>query len=259
MPSKNLSAKSMKVISNYLHLPIPGHSVCCPYFNNKRNKVRAGLRVLLGKGSSDDICKEIKLIALRDKIDLEKISDSELSKLLVEKNIGIDCSGFAYYILDQELKEKGKGSLRKALYFPFAKNPIRKFLILLRPVENTNVKTLSHEKNSKEISFQAISPGDMIVLLSGNKFSNPDHIMIVHEVEYDNKNLKTIRYTHSYRWPSDGQYFHGVRQGHIEITDKAKNILEQKWIEQGVTGEANKTFVLAKEAGELKIMRLNVF
>ncbi len=256
MPSKNLSSKSMKVISGYLHLPIPGHSVVCPYFNNKRNKVRAGLRVLLGKGSVDDICKEIELITLREKIDLRKMSDEDLSKLMVEKNIGIDCSGFAYYVLDQELKESGNGSLRKALYFPFAKNPIRKLLTFLRPVENTNVKTLSHEKNAREISLLEIMPGDMIVVLSGNKFSNPDHIMLVHEVEIEGSNLKTIRYTHSFRWPTDGQYFHGVRQGNIEIIDRKNRILQQKWTEQGVTGEANKTFALAKEAGELKIMRL---
>ena len=66
-----LSSQTQKVIHDYLHLPIGGVFVNCPYYNNRRTGMWAGLRVLIGKGSVDDIVEEAMLIALREKIDLK--------------------------------------------------------------------------------------------------------------------------------------------------------------------------------------------
>ena len=259
MPSHNLSAEALKVVSNYLHLPIDGHAIACPYFNNKRNKVRAGLRVLLGKGSVDDILKEIELISLREKIDIKNLSDEQLTKYLIAHNIGIDCSGLVYYILKEELKEKTGKSLSQILSFPFAKNPLRKFLTKLRPVENTNVKTLAHEKNSKTVDVKDIKPADMIVIMASEKASNPDHILLVHAVEYnDDGSPQIIHYTHSFQWPTDGKFFHGVKQGKIDITNRTQNILEQTWTENGESGKTNYTYAQATSAQKTQIKRLHV-
>ena len=52
---ETLSASALKIINDYLHLPIPGHDVVCPYYNNRRANLRAGLRALIGKGNPEDI------------------------------------------------------------------------------------------------------------------------------------------------------------------------------------------------------------
>jgi len=256
MNSKVLSQPTFQVINNYLKLKIENKKIPCPYFNNKRNKVRAGLRVLIGKGSSEEIIEEIKLIAMREKIDLEKLSEDELKKFLVEHNIGIDCSGLVYYILDAELKALGKSALKNHIIFPHAKNPIRKLLTKLRPAENTNVKVLADNKNSKTIPLVEIEPGDIITMVGSKNIANPDHVLLIHRVKFENDKPKKIYYTHSLQWKTDGQYNHGVRQGTIEITDPEKNILNQNWTEQEKVGKENETLTIATNAKYTEIRRL---
>ena len=81
----------MDIIEAYLHMPIGKHTVACPYMNNKKTKVRAGLRVHLGKGSVEDIVQEIAIIARKKHVDLASLSQEEVKKFLVDNAIGIDC------------------------------------------------------------------------------------------------------------------------------------------------------------------------
>ncbi len=240
----HLSSQAQRIINDYLNLPIGSFFVNCPYYNNRRTGMRAGLRVLIGKGSVDDIVDEAMLIALREKIDLKKLDASGLKKFLVDSHLGIDCSGLAYHVLDAELKSRALGSLHKHLKFPFIKNPFRKLLTLCRPVESAGVRTISHEQNSIEVKLNDARPGDLIVILGAGEKHDYNHVLIIHEVAEDK-----IKYTHSMQWPSDGEYNHGVRQSEIEITDKNKNILEQIWFEPEALNYARK-------AKEVKICRL---
>jgi hypothetical protein len=251
-----LSDEARRRIDRYLHLHINGNTIPCPYFNNKRNRVRAGLRVLVGKGSPEEIEEEAALIAMREKVDLTALSNDDLKTFFVEHNLGIDCAGLAYYILDAESKARGKGPLKKRLSFPFAKNPIRKLLSKLRPAENTNVRVLSHESNSAPALLDATKPGDMIVILDTKNGKHWDHILVIHRVLREDGALKRIDYTHSLQWDTDGPYRHGVRQGIIEIINPKENILRQRWTEQEKTGEENKTFVRAKRAQKVDVRRL---
>ena len=239
-----LSSQTQKVINDYLHLPIGSVFVNCPYYNNRRTGMRAGLRVMIGKGSVDDIVEEAMLIALREKIDLKKLDANGLKKFLVDSHLGIDCSGLAYHVLDVELKSRGLVGLGKHLKFPFIKNPFRKLLTIFRPVESAGVRTISHEQNSIEVKLNDARPGDLIVILGAGEKHDYNHVLIIHEVAEDK-----IKYTHSMQWPSDGEYNHGVRQSEIEITDKNKNILEQIWFEPEALNYAHK-------AKEVKICRL---
>lgn len=241
-----LSSQSIKTINDYLHLPIGSVFVNCPYYNNRRAGMRAGLRVLVGKGSVDDIVEEATLIALREKIDLKKLDANGLKKFLVDSHLGVDCSGLAYHILDAELNSRRLGGLHRHLKFPFIKSPFRKLLTLLRHVEGAGVRTLAHEQNSIEIKLGNIKPGDMIAIMGAGEKQDRNHILIVHEVSDE-----TIKYTHSMQWPSDGQYNHGVRQSEIEITDKNENILEQIWFEPEALN-------YARGAREVKICRLKI-
>lgn len=249
-----LSKPALDVIQNYLHLPFPDHDINCPYFNNQRVKVHAGLRALIGKGSVEDIIEEANIIALRDKINLSALTNDELKKFLVNNNIGLDCSAIVYYVLAAELQARGLAPLKKLLKFPFAKSLIRQLLAKLRPVENVEVNTLAHEANSREVLLSDVQPGDMIIMLKTGQKHNLNHVLLIHQVN----NLNSVmHYTHSFKWRTDGKYNHGIRQGAITIVDPTKTLLYQIWEEEGKQSEENGTFMEAKEALSLSIKRLN--
>lgn len=266
----SLSQPAIEIINSYLKLPFPNHNVTCPYFNNRRIKLRGGLRAVVGKGNPEDIVEETMIVSLREKVDLNKLSDAELKKFLVDNKIGIDCSGLAYHILDAEMKAHGKKSLHQVLKRPWFKNPIRKLLVKLRPIENTGVGTFNHEANSVEINLKDIQPGDMIIMMGAGPKHDYNHVLLAHSViarsDSDEaipmkdgiatpstssraRNDMVIHYTHSFQYPTDGLYNHGVRQESITITDLNKNILEQNWSEPQMRE-------YAKTAKELKIKRL---
>ncbi len=248
MPN-HLPKQTQNIIQNFLHLPFDNHDVRCPYFNNRRSGSRGALRVLVGKGTPHEIVEEAQLLARRDKINLEKLSDEHLTKFLIEKNLGIDCAALAYYILDAESKKP----LKKIIKFPHAKNPVRKFLTKMRPIENTGVKTLVHKSNSSEIKITNAQAGDMIIMMNGGPRKDYNHVMIITTID---DRRSTITYTHAFQWPSDGEYDHGVRHGEIKITDKNKPLLDQEWTEKNKIGEDNWTYMHGKSADSVMIRRL---
>ena len=129
MNTKKISYHAQKIIEDYLELPFPNKQVSCPYFNNRRTKVRGALRALVGKGNPEDIVEESIIIALREKINFSELNNEEIKHFLVDKNLGIDCSGFVYYVLEAELKAQHKSNLNKYLHRPWIKNPLRKLII----------------------------------------------------------------------------------------------------------------------------------
>lgn len=178
----SLSPQALETIQNYLHLPFPNKDVQTPYFNNRRVRLRGGLRALIGKGSPNDIVEEAMIISLREKIDLNKLSNVDLKKFLVDNKLGIDCSGLAYHILDTEMQAQNKGSLHKILSRPWFKNPLRKLLVKLRPIENTGVGTFNHEINSFEVQLKDIKPGDLIIMMGAGPKQDYNHILLIHSI-----------------------------------------------------------------------------
>lgn len=259
MTQNTLSGKAMEVMEHFLRLPIPDKDISCPYYNNRRGAVRAGLRVLIGKGEATEIVEEAKLVSMKEKIDLFSLPSPEIKKFLVDHRIGIDCSGLAYYILNAESIEENFGPLKKRIAFPQTKNILRIFWNKLRPVENTGVLSLAHPKNSRQIGLGDVQPGDFIIMLSTGPDKTYNHVLVIWKTEYEEDALKTIQYVHSFAWPTDGKYNHGVRKGTIKITDKTKPLAEQSWEEQKKTGKENVTEERAHEAGTVSIRRLNWF
>lgn len=256
---RTLSGEALSIIDHYLHLPIGERQIPCPYFNNKRNRVRGGLRVLVGKGSPKEIAEEAVLIAMREKIDLATLSENALKQFCVEHSLGIDCAGLAYYILDAESKAIGIGPINKQLSFPFGTSPIRKLVTKFRPAENTSVQVFAHQRNTSIVPLHSVRPGDLIVLLDSGGFGVPNHVLLIHQTDHHPNGIETLHYTHTLRWSTDGAHSHGVRQGRIDIIDPAGTLLRQSWIEQGKTGQENETYRRAISAKILEIRRLNAF
>lgn len=256
MQTTQLTTEARHVINQYLHLPIKDHKVSCPYRNNRKTKVRGALRVLIGKGSIDDIVKEVDILALRKKTDLSAMSDTDLKQFLVDEHIGIDCSGFVFHVLDAELSARTGKGIKQHLCFPYAKG-LRKVLTKLRPAENTNVKTLAHEQNSQEVTIAHVAPGDLITIIRSGTHKNLDHVLLVESVDMDDDKPETIHYVHSFQWSTDGQTNHGVRRGSIAIADMTKKLDEQTWTEQDKSNPENETWERANDAQDLSLRRLN--
>jgi len=222
------------MIAHYESLRFGSVHVSAPYFNNKRQQVRGALRVLVGKGAPTEIEEEAQLIALRCHTDLTTLSAEDIKKFLVDNNLGIDCSGFVYHVLNAE------APLAPRLTFPHA-SLLRKLLTKLRPIENTNVKVFAHEKNSTTIPLSDIQAGDFITMVGSKKVGNPDHILLIERVEGN-----TVHYAHSYAFPSDGKYQTGIKRGTITVTDPSKPTTEQVWdsedMRQAVV-EANEVYI----------------
>lgn len=242
MNTKIISESTLNIIDQYKNFKI-GNAICSiPYFNNKTTARRAGLRVEVGKGSPKEIYDEIKQKAFEQKIDINLFTSESLKKFLVDNNIGIDCSGFAYHILDLS---------SKSLSFPFAKGIFGKLKAKMRPVENTDVATLAHNKNSKIVSISEIKPGDIITMINDER----DHILVINQIEYQNFKPITIHYVHAIAWPTDGEYGHGIHEGRIEILNIEKLIIEQRWTENYKTGIENYTFSKAQKS-QIELRRL---
>ena len=257
MNTKLISKPALDTIDQYLHFKV-GTALCAvPYFNNRHKRQRAGLRAAIGKGSPKEILDEVEIVGMKEKISTETWTDVLLKKFMCDEDIGIDCSGLAYYILSAENRAKGYGSLDRHISFP-NRSFLRRFAAKFRPVENTDVLAFANDKNSILVDLKDIQPGDFITFtstqatnieegkLQENKSSERNHIIVIHQVDYQNFVPTAIHYTHSIAWPDDGQYGHGVRQGMIEILEPTKSLLDQKWTEKEKTGVENTTYLRAK-------------
>ncbi len=246
-------ANSSFLASNLLKRIICNHH---PYFNNRRKKIHGGLRVSKGKGTPADIFEEAEIQAMQSHVDLKALPKDLFKEFLVENDLGVDCSGFAYHLLDAILVESGKSHIKNSLTFP-QRGIVRNILTKLRPAENAGVSIFRDEKNSLPINPRESQPGDIIVIMGTGRDKTYNHIMVITSVENRGSDIE-IKYAHSYAWPSDGLYNHGVREGSILFgkNDLTNDILAGLWTEQESIGDANYTYQSAKAATEITVRRL---
>ncbi len=255
---EKISEKARVVIDAYLALPLPARPNC-PYFNNRRRKIRGSLRVVKGKGTPWEIAEECEIDAKFARVKIADLSTDKVKEFLVANDLGIDCSGFAYHVLNALCLERTKKNLQSFVK-PLRTGFIGTLLGRLRPAENIGVMAFVHEKNSRVIKISEAKPGDVIIFLDTGKDNLYSHILVITAVEcrdeFDDKdnNDTRISYVHSYAWPSDGTLGHGVREGEILIHDD--NLLNATWTEKGLTGGENYTYESARNAREVSVRRL---
>lgn len=281
MTSK-LSSSALKTIHDYLNLPFIGISgVRCPYFNNAKTRQRGQLKVLVGKGSPEEIVEEAKIISIQYRKDIfdkngvfnahvdhpaEHEQAECIRQFLVDNNLGIDCSGFVTNVLQKHFYETLNVDLAKKLFITPKKNFLRWIISRLRPIEQISVGVYASEKNTMIINdLRMIQPADLIIQLKTGPNKNHNHILLITETD-GNK----IKYAHARAWSSEGKYGHGVSQGKITITNPEKGLLEQVWEENGHpllpeerlgvvrAGADNETYLEAKQASVLEIRRINL-
>lgn len=262
-----LSDKAQKVINNYFNLPFEGLTgVRCPYFNNSRLKQRAQLRVLVGKGSPQEIVEEAKIVSVQYHAGLfdkfghcclhnehtgEEVTAEQLRKFLIDNNLGIECSGFVTQVLRAHFRETKDMDIARKFFVVSPRHILRYLISYLRPVENIGVRHYADDRNTEKISWNQADAGDVVVMMDTGPKNNRNHILLITEKSGD-----TIKYAHARAWDSEGKYGHGVSVGEIKISNPAGLLLEQRWMERGFEGEKNETFIEAKQAKLLEVRRV---
>lgn len=221
---EKLSEQVLDVANSYFELPLGGKKVRCPYFMNLK-KQKAGLRVMVGKGTAEEIVHEVRVWAKLKGFDLDKATENEIREFMINLGIGIDCSGYVVYILDALFKQKKNTSLFS--FIRYRDNTIyQKFRRKLRPVENIGANLLTSELNCVEIkNLNEIRPGDLI--RAKGKQKNAHHVAIISKVFKDKQgNIRKFDYLHSHRLYGKEN---GVRKGSVVDIDPSKELKDQVW------------------------------
>lgn len=266
-----LSVSAQKIMDEYFNLPFKGiMGVRCPYFNNTRLKQRAQLRVLIGKGTPQEIVEEAKIISIQYHAGIFDTAGhcclhethpqthptiaEDIRKFLVDHNLGVECSGFVTQILRAHFKESRGVDITRQFHIISPRYFFRWLISKIRPVENIGVRRYVDNRNTKKISWQQAQAGDVVVMLETGLQKKRNHILLI-----TNNNGDVIQYAHARQWVADGKYGHGVAKGEIKIIKPDGSLLEQEWAEFNRSEIQNETFVEAKNAAVLEVRRINCF
>jgi len=221
----SLPDAGFKVIDAFIHLPLGGKVVPCPYHMNVR-KERVGLRVLVGKGDPMEIIQEVKIWSKIKDFDLNKATISQIREFMIDRSIGIDCSGFIVHVLGYVISKFLKKKLAKILVYE--KSDLLSILRRkLRPIENIGANTLTNLKNCDPITdMNKMLPGDFI--RSKGKLKNSHHILLITKVIKQDGFVIEVEYVHSSK---NYEEENGVKFGRIQITDLSKPLEKQNWLE----------------------------
>ncbi len=239
-----------KIINKYKALNLGGKDVRCPYFINVRKA--KDLRAMVGKGTPEEIELEAKMWEKLKGADFNEMTEKEIRQFLIDRGIGIDCSGFIMHVLNEWHLEV----IGKPIWGKFKipnKSIIGKISYVLKPVQKLGAEIMTNSENAKKVSINKVKPLD--VIRSKGKKKNSHHIMLVTKVvKDDNGNTREIHYINSSEQYGDDN---GTREGKIVIKDSTEPLQNQEWIDPDKDG-TNHTYegflVQVKDNG---IRRLN--
>lgn len=218
-----LPKSSFAIIDHYFNLKVFNNTVSAVYYINETKEFKS--RVKSGKGRPEEIQSLLAKTAKKHDFTFERSSKDQIRKFMFRYKIGIDCSGFVVWILNELVKEKLKKPLWSTLDFE-AKGFWKNIAVSFRPVENISANLLTNDKNSIEITeLKDILPGDMLRTWDGG------HVMIIIEVGFTKKGMPTyFRFVHSSTYSDDGKEG-GVREGYVVISNPKESLLKQSWVD----------------------------
>lgn len=232
MSNKDITIESSKALSDlsfsYTHLPIGGKEIPCPYW---MNKIKLGIiGPYGGKGTPEQIVETVEYEAKKDNFDLNLATDSEILSFMKNKKIGVDCSGFVFWMLNALDLEKGGDGIANDIH-----GSQGKFV-----AARANVAMLTDERIAKPVELENVKVGDMIQL-RGRK-----HLAIVTKLFKEADKLKEIEYSHSSGQTQDSV----VHSAIIEITNLEDSLGRQIWKEKTQNGENYGSTCFREELGD---------
>lgn len=200
-----------KLYYEYTHLPLGGKLIRCPYWSNRQRILLTG--PYCGKGTPSQITQATNEAARKYKVNLDKLSSTEIRKFMENHRVGVDCSGFIYHLADAFNKEKADKGI-----FDFVEG------VKGNGPRKVNAFCFTNEKNSIGIPRAGmIKIGDFI------RFNGGKHIAIVLRIKKDKKGIPLeITYAHSGRLSA----ITGVHTGKFSVKNPNAGLNMQKWFEK---------------------------
>lgn len=223
----------------YTHLLLGGKEIVCPYWMDCSKKLKHGPGG--GKASPQELVNLTELKAREKKIDLSTLNEREIVLFMKKNRLGVDCSGFAFWMLNALDLERGGNGIADDI--PNSEGRYIKIRASTKMLTDGGVSFFV-----KKIKW--IKPGDMIRLGGGH------HLAVVMEIGKDKGgNIKKIIYAHS----SSPFYtvISGVHKESIIIKDVEKSLQEQEWQEKTPNG-ANYALQLYLQEGD-GVKRLKIW
>lgn len=208
----------LKDFYQHFIIDLGGKKVPIPYRLNEING-NAG-SAFQGKSSPEVIKETTEAVAKEQGFDLKNSSVEAIREFMKRNLLGIDCSGFAYRMLDNLLEKKGLGGMQK---------------IGFDNVGRTNASTLTSDQFCIRINKAKLLKSGDLVKLNSNKTQK--HCVLIIEVT-----PKKIVYAHS----SDSSMRLGVHMAEIRITDPEQPIEKQDWDEPHLVKDWNEELDGAK-------------
>ncbi len=194
----------------YTHLPIGGKEIVCPYWMNNLEKGIYG--PIGGKGTPEEIVLTTNEYAISEKVDLNKMDGEGIDLFMRACKIGVDCSGFVFWMLNEFDLEKGGNGIADNI--PGSVGKVIKARASVAMLCKDNVSFVI-----KKVSD--IKVGDIIRLRRGK------HVAIITKILKEGDNLLELEYAHS----SCRTAVKGVHTAKIKVVDSLLGIENQNWEE----------------------------
>jgi hypothetical protein len=196
--------------THHYRLKLGGKPVWCPYWSdNWRRGIRGPHG---GKGTPEEITATANQLAKEQQYQLSSHSPDQIRQFMTRHRLGVDCSGFAYYLLNQLLQHLHYPTLDQIISPPPLGNPLNPLLF------RCNARCLTSLRHTLYIDFprQPAQPGDLL------RFHRGKHLMIITQVTPN-----SLTYAHS----SSLTQTTGVHFGTITLTNPRQDLSRQHWHE----------------------------
>src|SRR3989344_172647 len=225
-------------IDAYVNFSLEGKRVVLPYVLDQS---RWRFWRSCGKGSPEEIKREMKNALCNMKYDLNAMSEGEISHFMRQHKLGVECSGFAFNVLNDYVRmTTGQPLTQQLLRYPGIIGHVENLLLQYQRLRRISADTLTSDLNTVPVqTARDVRPGDLI-RLSPNDWCGK-HVAVI--VDNDGR---TIKYAHSSRQTVE----QGPHYGEIEITEPDSGLEHQNWCEVSKDGQNYGKVALKVENGD---------
>ena len=194
-----------KFLNQFFNFKVFEKKVVIPYWMNKLDKEIYG--PYGGKGTPQEILKATIEAARQESINLHDLSSGEIYAFMKKNRIGIDCSGFAYQILNFWDHQKGGDGIENSVIGASGMG-----------IRKTDANALTNNINTLPVTdYSQIKTGDLL------RLDNGGHVAVIVRYSEDK-----IVYAHiSAKTKIEGPHLEEIR-----IIKSKKGLEDQVWSEK---------------------------